>query len=293
MDLNKINTKFQDLTVDHLYHLGIDTMSTNLKSMFSDVKYVIFSRFNNDIAILVHEFAKLWYQVNEDNFEFKPIFKTERYHLYKIGPILLISHGIGLQSMLICLNEITKLLVYANVDDAIFLKVGPSGGLAVDVGAIIIGNMVVNHKFEQLMYTIACGKEVQQPTNLDQNLVLDIIQFAKSIDNITLQSGTIINNADYYEGQARLTGFLPLPFSIAERYTYLQKLKEFGVKSIDMESTAFAGFCSQLAIKAGIINVVIVDRWQGDDILIDKDMQHEIFRNTAHFISSYLMDKLS
>lgn len=291
MNLAKINPVFQHFETDHLYHLGIDS-SMDLKTLFSGIKYVILSRFNEDVSVLVHEFAKQWYQIDEDSFEFKPLFKTERYHLYKIGPILSVSHGVGAQSMLICLNEITKLLVHAEADEVTFLKVGPSGGIDLEPGEIVVSNAVMNHQFEQTMSTIACGEEYVYPTYLDLNLVDDIIEFSRNLSGITIHVGATMNTSDYYEGQARLNGFLPLPYSTEERDAYLNKAKIAGIKSIDMESLYFAGFCNQLDIRAGIINTIIVNRLISDDVMVCKHEQLESQRNTAKFLASYIIDKL-
>lgn len=293
MNLNKINPLLQRLDVDYLYHLGIDSRM-DLKGLFSDVKYVIFSRFNDDTSIVVHEFAKQWYQIKEESFEFKPLFKTERYHLYKIGPVLAVSHGVGAQSMSICLNEMAKLLVHAQAAEHVtFFKMGPAGGLGLEPGEMVISDAAMNHQFEQSMCVIACGEEYCTPTHLDQEVVNDVMNYAentyKKMADISIQTGGTLNTADYYEGQARLNGFLPLPYSKEEHDVYLQKAATLGIKSIDMESLYFAGFCNQLDIRVGIINVVIVNRLLGDDILINKQQQLAFQRQTSQFLASYIM----
>jgi uridine phosphorylase len=295
MNLNKINPLFQQLEIDYLYHLGIDS-SMDLNSLFSDVAYVVFSRFNDDTSIFAHEFAKQWYQIKEENFEFKPLFKTERYHLHKVGPVLAVSHGVGAQSMSICLNEIVKLLVHAKAPESVvFLKIGPAGGIGLEPGEMVISHAAVNHQFEPKMSVIACGEEYSWPTHLDQHLVNDLVAYKNSyakIADIPLHTGATLNTADYYEGQARLNGFLPLPYSKEAQAVYLQKAKTFGIKGIDMESLYFAGFCNQLDIKAGIMNLILVNRLLGDDILIDKSQQLAFQRRASQFLSSYIIHQV-
>ncbi len=295
MNLKKINPLFQQLETDYLYHLGIDS-SMPLESLFSDIKYVIFSRYNDDTSLFVHEFAKQWYQIKEEDFEFKPLFKTERYHLHKVGPILAISYGVGAQSMSICLNEIVKLLVHAKVPDSVtFLKIGPAGGIGISPGEIIISNAALNHKLEQSISIIACGEEHNYSTHLDQNIINELTTYLpiyQKINPISVQTGAVLNASDYYESQARLNGFLSLPYSTEAQDAYLKKLKNLGVKSIDMESLYFAGFCNQLDIKTGIVNLIIVNRLLGDDILINKMQQFEFLRHTFQFVIHYIIHKL-
>lgn len=291
MSPEKINPFFQTLSTDYLYHLGIDS-SMDIESLFADIKYVIISRRNEEISVIVHEFAKQWYNIHENFFEFKPLFKTERYHLYKIGPVLAISHGMGAQSMLISLNEIAKLLVHAKVYDTIFLKIGPAGSIGLSPGEIVVSDIVMNNQFEPVMETIACGKNYFYPTHVDLNLVHDIVQFGENFFNITLHTGGTMNGFDYYEGQARLNGFLTTPYSEKERDAYLQKAKTLNIKTLDMESLYFAGFCNQLDIQAAIISTVIVDRLKSDDVDMDTQAQLEKERYTAQFISSYIIYQL-
>lgn len=295
MNLNKINPFFQQLEIDYLYHLGIDS-SMELEKLFSDIKYVIFSRFNDDTSVFVHEFAKQWYQIKEENFEFKPLFKTERYHLYKVGPLLAVSHGVGAQSLSICLNEIVKLLVHAKATECVsFFKIGPAGGIGLEPGEIVISNATMNHQFEQSMSAIACGEEYSCSTHLDQTLVNDLIAYKnsdKTMTDIPIQTGATLNTSDYYEGQARLNGFLPLPYSKEEHDIYLQKAQNLGVKSIDMESLYFAGFCNQLDIRVGIISLILVNRLLGDDILINKPQQLTFQRRMSQFLVSYIINKV-
>jgi len=43
--------------------------------------------------------------------------KKERFELYKIGPVVIVSHGMGMPSMQIELDEVTKMLHYAGAED--------------------------------------------------------------------------------------------------------------------------------------------------------------------------------
>lgn len=295
MNIHKINPLLKQLEVDYLYHLGIDS-SMDLKHLFSDIKYVVFSRFNVDTSVFVHEFAKQWYQIKEENFEFKPLFKTERYHLHKVGPVLVVSHGVGFQSMSICLNEIVKLLMHAKTSHSVvFFKLGPAGGIGLEPGEIVISNATVNHQFKPHMNLIACGEEHIYPTEMDSILIDDMITYKNTyqkMNDLSVKTGGTLNTSDYYEGQARSNGFLPLPYSQEMRQAYLEKAQNLGIKSIDMESLYFSGFCNQLDIRMGIINLIIVNRLLGDEILINKSQQLSFQQHVSQFLASYIIHKL-
>lgn len=287
--LDKINPYFQTLDVDFLYHFGLDT-SMDLKGIFGKINYVVLTRDHDGAAVIAHLFGKKWYQIQEGSFNFTPIFKTERFHLFKIGPVLIVSHGVGMPSMMICLNELTKLLIYTGNTDAHFLKIGPSGGLGEEPGTIIISRHAVNSKLEALQHTIECGEEYTYSTALDKDFVDDVLEFGKYFDSKRkITSGKSIGAWDFFEEQARLDGFLPLPYTVEDRDSYFQRAQKAGVKCIDMESLEFAAFCNNLGIKGCIINSVIINRLKSDMVKI----AHTKYQIYAYkFLINYIAFKL-
>ena len=47
-----------------------------------------------------------------------------RYALYKVGPVICASHGIGQPSMSVVLHELVKLARYARMQDPVFIRLG-------------------------------------------------------------------------------------------------------------------------------------------------------------------------
>ena len=47
-----------------------------------------------------------------------------RYAMYKVGPVLSISHGMGIPSAGILLHEVIKLMYHAGVRDPVFIRCG-------------------------------------------------------------------------------------------------------------------------------------------------------------------------
>jgi uridine phosphorylase len=54
---------------------------------------------------------------------------TDRYSMYKVGPVLFVNHGIGCPSLSILINEVLKLLHYAECKDVTFFRIGTCGGI--------------------------------------------------------------------------------------------------------------------------------------------------------------------
>ena len=61
-----------------------------------------------------------------------------RYSMYKVGPVLCVSHGMGTPSVSILLHEMIKLMYHARCQDPIFIRIGTCGGIGVEGGTVII-----------------------------------------------------------------------------------------------------------------------------------------------------------
>lgn len=54
---------------------------------------------------------------------------TDRYVMFKVGPVLSVSHGIGIPSTSVMLHELIKLLYHARCSDVTVIRIGTSGGI--------------------------------------------------------------------------------------------------------------------------------------------------------------------
>ena len=54
---------------------------------------------------------------------------SDRYAMYKVGPVISVNHGMGCPSMSILLNELIKRIHYAECKDVVFLRMGTCGGI--------------------------------------------------------------------------------------------------------------------------------------------------------------------
>jgi uridine phosphorylase len=263
MNHNKINDKFKQLTIDYLYHLGLDT-SLDLKAIFGNIKYVVFTRTNNNSEFIAQQLAKQWYKIENESFKFLPIFKTERFYMYKVGSVIVISHGFGMASMLICLNEISKLMAHLNVEDVTYIKVSACGGLGVELGSVIIADEVYNTNFEPFMYSYECGQKYKEITYLNQNVINNVHDFAINNFTYNIIKGKIVGTHDLFEEQGDRNSFLEPVYSQDELLEYFAKAEKMGVKGFDLESCEYAATCNIIEVNSIIINAVVADRYNNN-----------------------------
>lgn len=100
-----------------------------------------------------------------------PIGKTERYSLFKVGPVISVNHGMGMPSHSILMHEITKLLRHANATNVIFIRIGTSGGIGVEPGTIVVAEEAINNELKPVHRAVILGTIHEFPTTLDKELV--------------------------------------------------------------------------------------------------------------------------
>ncbi|MDD3266060.1 MAG: hypothetical protein PHC75_02630 [Burkholderiales bacterium] len=245
MNINKLNNRLQEIGIDYLYHLGLDS-SMELEKMFGDIKYVVFTRSNNDADYFANQLTSKLYGLQDIKINCSTIAKDERYHIFKIANTLIISHGVGSPSLLICINEVIKLLWHAKAINPKFIRISPGGGIGVPVKELIISNTAVNHNFISQWDNIEFGKTYSYDSSVDDKFLKSFTSFSSH----KLQYGKILATKGFYNGQWRLNGALNVNYTKEESDDYLEKAQEKGIKGIDMESGCFFAICKEFEIPA-------------------------------------------
>lgn len=277
------NPNLNNIEVDYLYHLGLDS-SQNLNAIFGEVKFVCMM----GSSLRIKDFAEkvcrsLGIEIPEEGVQ--PIGKTERCSLYKVGPVICVSHGMGAPSILIFLHELSKLIEYAGVSDVSFIRIGTSGGLGVVPGTVIISESVLNGNLEANLEQIGLGRTNKYPTGINRPLAEDIYA---SRGNIQAVFGVTLGTDDFYEGQGRMDGALMPPYSEDERMEFLQRAHACGVRNIEMESTAFSAFCTRANIIGAIVCATFINRLNGDQVTTTAEEQMKFSGFADDLVLQYL-----
>lgn len=195
----------------------------------------------------------------------QPVGKTERFSIYKVGPVVSASHGIGMPSMLVLLHEMAKLLHYAGARDVSFIRIGTSGGIGAEPGAVIVSTCGVMGTLEPVWESIELGERRRYGADLDRGLSESLISAGKEI-GLPIVSGKTLGADDFYEGQGRMDGALQPWYNEEDKMVFLRKAYNAGVRNIEMEAPAFGAFCRRAGIPGAIVCCSIVNRLKGDQI---------------------------
>ncbi|KAJ8350223.1 hypothetical protein SKAU_G00253530 [Synaphobranchus kaupii] len=283
------NPHLDSMEEDILYHLDLGTKTHNLPAMFGDIKFVCVGGSANRMK----SFAQFIHQelgLSGDMAGIRDICAgTDRYSMYKVGPVLSISHGMGVPSMSIMLHELIKLLHHARCRDVILFRIGTSGGVGLAPGTVVITNQAVDSFLQPQFEQVVLGKVIVRSTELDKGLAEELLSCSTEIPNLPAVIGNTMCTHDFYEGQGRLDGAL-CSFSTEDKLEYLHKAYDVGVRNIEMESTVFAAMCHTCGLKAAVICVTLLNRFEGDQINTPHEVMLE-YQQRPQFLVSRLIRK--
>ncbi|XP_075964380.1 uridine phosphorylase 2 [Anarhichas minor] len=276
---------------DILYHLSLSTKTHNLPEMFGDVKFVCVGGSSNrmkDFAQFIHQELELPGNPEEvtDICE-----ATDRYCMYKVGPVLSISHGMGVPSISIMLHELIKLLHHAQCCGVVLFRLGTSGGLGLAPGTVVVTDKAVDSSFLPQFEQMVLGKVITRSTELDQGVANELLQCSSELQHIPTVIANTMCTDDFYEGQGRLDGAL-CSFSHEDKLEYLRKAYEAGVRNIEMESSVFAAMCSVCGLKGAVVCVALLNRFEGDQITASHDVLAEYQQRPQVLVSHFIKKRL-
>lgn len=252
---------------DYLYHFGISSSDSLIKEI-KNIKAIILT----GSAVRTKRMLKTFLKTNKIK-HFITFPKKERFSTYYTKGVLFSSHGMGMPSMSIALEELMKLVYYAkegnlkNVKDIFWARVGTSGGL-VDAGTIVLSTVGLCSNFKPYKLFVL-GKNFEFDSSFPLKTIKDILK-ANSEYNINITSGKTVGANTFYLEQNRTDGALSL-FGENEKLHWLNKAVKLGVKNIEMEAPMMAGFLNFWGFKNfSDICCVLLNRLVGDQVSSSK-----------------------
>lgn len=233
----------------------------DLTKLFGDVQMVCMGGEDERMTHFAEKIATEVPELGVDPQALSPIGKTKRFVLHKVGPILSVSHGMGIGSIRILLHEITKLLYYAGnstreiLDRVEYIRIGTSGGIGARVGQVVLSTAAIHPRTLTAVDEIyRMGETHTFPTEFDAAL-RERIYAARG--DIEVVMGKTLSGNCFYEEEPNLFGALDAGYGKAEQREWVEELKNLGIKNTEMEATALAGFTGRAGIPAVAICAVL------------------------------------
>ncbi|XP_042551011.1 uridine phosphorylase 1 isoform X2 [Dipodomys spectabilis] len=285
------NPNLATMKEDVLYHFSLSTSTHDFPAMFGDVKFVCVggspSRMNTFIRYVATQLG-----LDRPGEEFPNICAgTDRYAMYKVGPVLSVSHGMGIPSISIMLHELIKLLYHARCSNVTIIRIGTSGGIGLEPGSVVITRQAVDACFKPEFEQLVLGKRVVRSTDLDEQLVQELMKCSADLSEFTTVVGNTMCTLDFYEGQGRLDGAL-CSYTEKDKQAYLRAAHAAGIRNIEMESSVFAAMCSMCGLRAAVVCVTLLDRLQGDQISSPHEVLAEYQQRPQRLVSYFIKKSL-
>ncbi|KAF7708442.1 hypothetical protein HF521_017499 [Silurus meridionalis] len=171
------NPHLKSMKQDILYHLNLDTATHDLQKQFGDVKFVCVGGSQLRMKFFIEYIAKEL-GLEDPNGEYPNLCEgTDRYAMYKVGPVLSVSHGIGVPSTAILLHELIKLLYHAHCTDVTMVRIGTSGGIGLQPGTVVVTKEAVDATFLPRFEQVVLGKTVAYAAGV-RNIEMESTVFA-------------------------------------------------------------------------------------------------------------------
>ncbi|XP_044101636.1 uridine phosphorylase 1 [Neovison vison] len=286
------NPNIAAMKEDVLYHFSLSTSTHDFPTMFGDVKFVCIGGSPTRMEAFAKYMAKEL-GLDHPGAEYPNICKgTDRYAMFKVGPVLSVSHGIGIPSTSVMLHELIKLLYHARCSNVTVIRIGTSGGIGLKPGSVVITQQAVDPSFKPVFEQMVLGKPVVQRTRLDEKVAQELMQCALELLTFPTVLGNTMCTSDFYEGQGRLDGAL-CSYTEEDKQKYLKEAQAAGVCNIEMESSVVAAICGACNIPVAVVCVTLLDRLEGDQVSSPHEVLVEYQERPQRLVSHFIKKRLA
>lgn len=296
MKSENINHAFLDGVLDGehedvYYHFGIAS-SDPLLDKLRDVRAVIMAGSGGRIK----EFADHWSGLNGGS-EIIAFPKEDRFVTRYTGGVLFASHGMGMPSASIALQELMRLVFFlkrgdlAAMADVFWCRVGTSGGVGLPGGTVVVSSEGLMADLKP--YRLLRGKEGEYWFDgRFPPATYNAIIAANEHTDFDVVSGKTVAGNEFFLEQFRLDGAVCLE-TPESKMEWLNWLAENGVRNIEMEGAMLAGYLNHWGFpKFAMICCTLLNRLEGDQVTATPNQLHKFSEDSGIALFNYLKASL-
>ena len=263
--------KKQNAQTYSFQYLGIESISRQqIIEKFGNIRFVVIMGPESR----AERIAKLCVSKLNASKNYEKIGSSEFFSLFKIGCILSCSHGMGLSSVCLFMNELFRIFNIAQNGDFELMRLGSSGGVGVEGGTLLVSTHCLDPISMKPEWTyFSCGHQMTSECILNAQMYKRLYAISKA-KKYAVEYAKTVSTETYYEGQARLDGAL-CPYSEKDKMAYLHKLHKNGVRNFEMEGTVVSAICARNNIKCGMLCVAYLNRLK-EECVSEKFTEKEI-----------------
>ena len=273
--------------VDVYYHFGVASDDPVLEG-FRDVRAIILAGSGDRIE----GFAHRWSALHGD----APVValpKEERFVTRYCAGVLFASHGMGMPSASIAVQELMRMLFFLKrgdleaMSEVFWARVGTSGGVGLPGGTVVVTTegLMADLKPYRLLNGLS-GEywfDGTFPADVAQAIVA-----ASAGSGIPVELGRTVAGNEFFLEQLRLDGAIRLE-SQESKMAWLEALEAAGVRNIEMEGAMLAGYLNHWGFpRFAMICTTIVNRIEGDQVTETPAELHAFSERSGDVLFNYL-----
>ena len=250
---------------DYYYHFGISSNDALLQKL-RPVRAIVLAGSGKRIRQL----ARHWSALNHGT-EILDFPKEERFVTSYTAEILFASHGMGMPSASIALQELMRMLYFLKrgdpeaMDKVSWVRVGTSGGVGLPGGSVVVSTEGLMSDLKPYRLLRGSDGEYWFDGTFPASTCREIIS-AGTENGVEVIPGKTVAGNDFFLEQFRLDG--AICFETPEtRAAWLQRLYDRGVRNIEMEGAMLAGYLNHWGFsRFAMICSTLLDRLQDDQV---------------------------
>lgn len=292
MKTENINHAFLDGVLDGshedvYYHFGVASADPILTAL-RDVKAVIVAGSGGRIK----EFAEHWSALNGGS-AIVAFPKEDRFVTRYTAGVLFASHGMGMPSASIALQELMRMVFFLKggdleaMDSVFWCRVGTSGGVGLPGGTVVVSS-------EGLMADLRPYRLLNGGTGeywFDGHFPVatcDAIVAANSDADFDIVSGKTVAGNEFFIEQFRLDGAVCME-TPETKMGWLRWIHDNGVVNIEMEGAMIAGYLNHWGFsKFAMICCTLLNRLDGDQVTASPAQLHKFSEDSGVALFNYL-----
>jgi uridine phosphorylase len=292
MHAEHINREFLDgvLRGDHpdsYYHLGI-TSDDPVVDVLRDCRAVVMAGSGERIDY----FAQRWSDHHND----APIIafpKEDRFVTRYCAGVLFVSHGMGMPSASIAVQEVMRLLYFLKdgdlsaLDEIFWARVGTSGGVGLPAGTIVVSEEALMADLKPFRL-LQGGHGEYWFDGTFPKATRDAVLAANRDTSIPIVTGKTVAGNEFFLEQYRLDGAIRMETEQSKQQ-WLQWLADNGVRNVEMEGAMFAGYLNYWGFtQFAMVCATLLNRLEGDQVTSSAEQLHQFAEDAGEVLFNYL-----
>ncbi len=273
---------------DVYYHFGVSSADPILAAL-AELKAVVLAGSGGRIK----EFAARWSDFNGGS-EVLAFPKEDRFTARYCAGVLFASHGMGMPSASIALQELMRLVFFvkrgdlAALDEVFWCRVGTSGGVGLPGGTVVVSSEGLMADLKPYRVLNGANGEYWFDGSFPAATTAAIIAASEGVVDFSVLSGKTVAGNEFFLEQFRLDGAISLA-TPQDKMTWLRWLDENGVRNIEMEGAMLAGYLNHWGFpKFGMICCTLLNRLDGDQVISTPEQLRKFSEDSGVALFNYL-----